>query len=80
MSKMYLVLADPKRGVHGVDYVKGLEDGRTCGRVHEFQTRDCHPLYITEEELDYYYPDQVVEIRPRVYAMVARNDEEEEEQ
>jgi hypothetical protein len=72
---MFLVLADQKRGVHGVDYVKNL-NGRECGRVHEFETWKCHPLYVTEDELDRYYPDQVVEILP-FFAALSTGDKEE---
>ena len=36
--------------VHGVDYHKGLEDGRVCLRVHEYETKHCRPVLYTDEQ------------------------------
>lgn len=46
---MYLIKSK-NSGVHGIDYTKGLEDGRLCGKVHEFMTLYCRPLLLTKEE------------------------------
>ena len=47
---MYLIKNDPDLGVHGVDYIKGLEDGRTCGLNHPYWTTKCRPILFTEED------------------------------
>lgn len=70
--KLYLVLNDCRAGqVHGVDYLKGLVDKddrimRECGRIHEFNTRRCSPVYLTEEEVHRlgYKAEEIVEIVP----------------
>ena len=46
---MYLIKSK-NSGVHGIDYTKGLEDGRPCGKIHEFLTVYCRPLLLTKEE------------------------------
>lgn len=67
--KLYLELNhyDTKSLIHGVDYHKGLEDGRRCGRVHEYMTRSCKPIVFTEEELGAsleLHPERFVEVIP----------------
>ena len=46
---MYLIKIE-NPGIHGVDYTKGLEDGRHCGVRHLYQTKCCRPILHTEEE------------------------------
>lgn len=62
--KLYLQYnGDEKQeAIHGVDYHKGLEDGRTCGKRHEFMTKNCVPVVYTEEEL-YGNLDNFVELK-----------------
>lgn len=51
---MYLRL-NPKNtqtAVHGVDYTKGLEDGRHCGKVHFYNTVKCRPVLYDLEDVE----------------------------
>ena len=48
-GELYVHLVEPGPR-HGIDYHKGLEDGRACGRVHFVQTRKCHPVVFDEEQ------------------------------
>lgn len=73
-ERIFLVLADDwqRERVHGVDYLKGLTDEpdgpvvRECGRKHEYQTRRCRPVFLTEEEVERlnFPEDEVVEAIP----------------
>lgn len=55
---MYLVkISNP--GVHGVDYTKGLEDGRHCGVRHLYQTKYCRPVLYTEKDGMMYKEERV---------------------
>lgn len=38
---------ETQKAVHGVDYTKGLEDGRHCGKVHPYHTVKCRPVLYT---------------------------------
>jgi hypothetical protein len=40
-----------RNAVHGVDYTKGLEDGRQCGKVHPYNTVKCRPVLYKEEDI-----------------------------
>jgi hypothetical protein len=48
---MFLIKSEA--GVHGVDYTKGLEDGRHCGVNHPYVTKACRPVLYTEENYMY---------------------------
>ena len=61
--KLFLWRTNDDR-IHGVDYDKGLKEEETCGRNHEFHTRDCKPIYLTEEEAKTWPQDEIVEIVP----------------
>ena len=52
---MYLRLNPPEtqNAIHGVDYTKGLEDGRQCGVVHPYNTVRCRPVLYTYREMKY---------------------------
>ena len=68
MTRLYLHRIDPEaqEAVHGRDYNKGFSEGDEPHR-HEFHTRECHPVYVTEEELMAYpekYREHFVEIVP----------------
>lgn len=44
-------------GVHGVDYHKGLEDGKVCLRIHEYDTKQCRPVLYTDEQKESMWSD-----------------------
>lgn len=46
---MYLVKVENPL-LHGVDYTKGLEDGRHCGIRHPYYTTACRPMLYTEKD------------------------------
>ena len=50
---MYLQLnpEETQNAVHGVDYTKGLEDGRQCGKVHPYHTVKCRPVLYRKEDI-----------------------------
>jgi hypothetical protein len=69
--KLYLMVSNRPGQVHGVDYTRGLEDGRKCGKVHEFCTKTvngkCCVVLWTEEEAGRgpeLKPDEWVELTP----------------
>lgn len=66
MTRMFLIRVQGPPRVHGVNYRKGLEDGRECGRVHEFHTRCCKPVAYTEEQAKRFAlsTDELVELEP----------------
>ena len=47
---MYLIKVQEPIPIHGVDYTKGLEDGRHCGVRHPYQTRFCRPILYKRED------------------------------
>jgi hypothetical protein len=54
---------ETRNAVHGVDYHRGLEDGRECGTVHEFMTKNCQPVIFTEDEKnDWHNQEGFVEV------------------
>jgi len=48
--KLYLKYnpLETQEAIHGVDYIKGP----SCGRKHQFMTRECHPVVMTQEDYD----------------------------
>lgn len=36
--------------IHGVDYMKGILPGHFCGRIHEYQTRNCRVVLWTDKQ------------------------------
>lgn len=59
MSKLFVCLLPEKKRneTHGVDYVKGVN----CGRKHEYVTRNCKPVFYTEEEVNVWGPGSIGE-------------------
>lgn len=48
--KIYL-MRNSNESRHGVDYRHGLKKGQECGRIHEFNTRSCRPVFFTEDDV-----------------------------
>jgi hypothetical protein len=48
-ANMHLRKNPENVGIHGVDYIKGLEDGRHCGKFHPYNTVRCRPVLYVED-------------------------------